>query len=68
MGIANSSTQDSTHTSNDFPGKYDIEQIQFTGLIAQQVDSAAQSIGYDFSGVDKSSNMMCLRYTEFVIH
>ena len=40
--------------------------IQFSGFIAQQVDSAAQQIGYDFSGVDKNGTLMGLRYSEFV--
>lgn len=51
----------------DYPGKYDIENTQFTGFLAQQVDEAAHSIGYDFSGVDRSGNVMGLRYAEFVV-
>jgi hypothetical protein len=44
-------------------------QIQ-TGFLAQQVDSAARSIGYDFSGVDapkNESDLYGLRYAEFVV-
>lgn len=48
-------------------GKNDIEKIAFTGFIAQDVDAAAQKIGYDFSGVDKSGMVMGLRYAEFVV-
>ncbi|HYV93521.1 MAG TPA: tail fiber domain-containing protein [Chitinophagales bacterium] len=48
-------------------GKYDIERMQFSGFIAQEVDAAAKKIGYDFSGVDKSGNMWGLRYSEFVV-
>ncbi len=53
----------------DWDGKYDIENTKFTGLIAQQVDSAAQLIGYDFSGVDKPKNqndIYGLRYSTFL--
>ena len=51
---------------NDWPGKYNIEKIAFSGFIAQQVDAAAKNIGYDFSGVDKNGNIWGLRYSEFV--
>ena len=47
--------------------KYDIEKIQFSGFIAQEVESAASTINYDFSGVDKSGEIMGLRYAEFVV-
>jgi trimeric autotransporter adhesin len=47
-------------------GKNDIEKINFTGLLAQEVDAAAKKLGYDFSGVDKSGNMLGLRYADFV--
>ena len=47
--------------------KTDIEKIQFTGFLAQDVDKAAKSINYDFSGVDKSGTVMGLRYSEFVV-
>jgi len=47
--------------------KYDIEKIQFTGLLAQQVDAAAKSVNYDFSGVDKTGKIWGLRYAEFVV-
>jgi hypothetical protein len=45
----------------------DIEKIQFTGFLAQDVDKAAKSIGYDFSGIDKSGKIMGLRYSDFVV-
>ncbi len=44
--------------------------IRYTGFIAQEVDSAARAVGYDFSGVDKvtdSDRMLGLRYAEFVV-
>ncbi len=47
--------------------KYAIEKIQFTGFLAQEVEAAAQELGYDFSGVDKSGEIMGLRYAEFVV-
>jgi hypothetical protein len=55
-----------TDTSN-WTGKYDVEKIRFTGFIAQEVDSAANSIGYSFSGVDKQGEIIGLRYQEFVV-
>jgi hypothetical protein len=38
----------------------------YSGFIAQQVDQAAQSIGYNFSGIDKYGKIWGLRYAEFV--
>jgi hypothetical protein len=58
LGIADSTT---------WEGKYDIEKIRFTGLIAQEVKAAAKNIGYDFSGVDDDGNLLGLRYSEFVM-
>ncbi len=52
--------------ANDWAGKYDIEKTAYTGFLAQDVDSAAKNVGYDFSGVDKSSVIWGLRYSEFV--
>ncbi|HLF65039.1 MAG TPA: tail fiber domain-containing protein [Saprospiraceae bacterium] len=46
------------------------EQIQYSGFIAQEVESAAQAIGYNFSGVDAPKNendFYGLRYAEFVV-
>ncbi len=46
------------------------ENIRFTGLLAQEVEAAAKSIGYDFSGVDKPSNEQTpygIRYAELVV-
>jgi hypothetical protein len=48
-------------------GKYDIENMKWTGFIAQDVEKAAQECNYDFSGIDKSGNIMGLRYAEFVV-
>ena len=44
--------------------------IEYTGFIAQEVEEAANSIGYDFSGVDVPKNdkgFYGLRYAEFVV-
>jgi hypothetical protein len=41
-----------------------------TGFLAQEVEAAAKSIGFDFSGVDSPKNendMYGLRYAEFVV-
>ncbi|MCS6917245.1 MAG: tail fiber domain-containing protein, partial [Chitinophagales bacterium] len=46
------------------------EKILYTGFIAQEVEKAAQEVGYDFSGVDKPQNehsLYGLRYAEFVV-
>jgi hypothetical protein len=45
------------------------EKITYTGLVAQEVDSAANQLGYDFSGVDKpkgDNGYYGLRYADFV--
>jgi hypothetical protein len=48
-------------------GMYDIEKIQWTGFLAQDVEAAAKKINYDFSGIDKSGELMGLRYSSFVM-
>ncbi len=56
--------------SLDWEGKYDIENIVFSGFIAQDVENAAQEAGYSFSGVDKPENpneLYGLRYSDFVV-
>jgi len=45
-------------------------KIIYTGFLAQDVEQAAQEVGYDFSGVDKPQNEQALyglRYAEFVV-
>lgn len=59
-------TQQRAKTLSNKTG-HDIEKIQFTGFLAQDVDKAAKSIGYDFSGIDKSGKVMGLRYSDFVV-
>ena len=45
--------------------------VVYTGFVAQDVDKAAQSIGYRFSGVDRpkddQQSFYGLRYSEFVV-
>jgi hypothetical protein len=46
------------------------EQVLQTGFVAQEVETAAQELGYDFSGVDRPKNAndyYGLRYAEFVV-
>lgn len=54
----------------DFPGKYDVEKIKFSGFLAQQVEQAATETGYDFSGLRKPNNnndLYALSYETFVV-
>lgn len=54
----------------NWDGKYNIEKKTMTGFIAQEVEQAANQIGYNFSGVDKPKNdkgIYGLRYAEFVV-
>ncbi len=46
------------------------EKILYTGFVAQEVETAAKQLGFDFSGVDKPKNnndTYGLRYAEFVV-
>jgi hypothetical protein len=54
----------------NWEGKYDIEKIQQTGFIAQQVAQAAKEINYNFSGVQAPINgkgLYSLQYSSFVV-
>ena len=45
-------------------------RIRYTGFIAQEVEAASRSLGYDFSGVDRPAStegLYGLRYAEFVV-
>src|SRR6185503_5942773 len=56
--------------TKDFPGKYDIEKIKFSGFLAQEVESAAQASHYDFSGLTKpkqETELYTLSYESFVV-
>jgi trimeric autotransporter adhesin len=50
-----------------FPGKFDIEKIAFSGFIAQEVEDAAKKANYNFSGIDRNGVLLGLRYSEFVV-
>jgi hypothetical protein len=46
------------------------EKMVYSGFVAQEVEQAAGSLGYDFSGADKPKNendFYGLRYAEFVV-
>ncbi len=50
--------------------KSEIQDMVFSGFIAQQVKAAAESLGYDFSGVDATdadNSLYGIRYAEFVV-
>ena len=68
--LGNGDTATAARLAIDFPGKYDIENISYTGFLAQAVDSAAQAVGYNFSGVykpqDESKEIWGLNYSTFV--
>jgi len=58
------------NVTETWDSKYDIEQIRFSGFLAQQVEQAAKDAGYEFSGVDRPRNgngLWALRYSEFTV-
>ncbi len=57
-------------TSEQLKARNEKEQITYTGFIAQEVEAAAKSLNFNFSGVDAPKNdkdMYGLRYAEFVV-
>ena len=57
-------------SSNDVAAKQVKEKLLYTGFVAQDVEKAAKSLNYDFSGVDVPQNdktLYGLRYAEFVV-
>jgi hypothetical protein len=55
---------------NSWPSKYEKFEHRYTGFIAQEVEAAAKTVGFDFSGVDAPENekdVYGLRYAEFVV-
>ncbi|HEY2725591.1 MAG TPA: tail fiber domain-containing protein, partial [Parafilimonas sp.] len=57
-------------TTEELQSRKAKEQIVYTGFVAQDVEKAAQSLHYDFSGVDKPDNantLYGLRYSDFVV-
>ncbi|TAK54376.1 MAG: hypothetical protein EPO24_13210, partial [Bacteroidetes bacterium] len=58
------------HEESSWNGKYEVENILFSGFLAQEVEEAAKSAGYEFSGIDAPKNkkdFYSLRYAEFVV-
>ena len=56
--------------TKDFPGKYDVEKINQSGFLAQEVEVAANESGYNFSGVKIPKNtttLYSLSYEQFVV-
>jgi hypothetical protein len=54
----------------DQKARVDKSKIQYTGFIAQEVESAAREVGFEFSGVDRPDNpedFYGLRYADFVV-
>ncbi|MFZ4704440.1 MAG: tail fiber domain-containing protein [Bacteroidales bacterium] len=54
----------------DYPEKYDIEKIKFSGFLAQDVEQAARDANYDFSGITipkNSKELYTLSYEQFVV-
>lgn len=54
----------------DFPGKYDADRLKLNGFIAQEVEQAALSSGYDFDGVQKprsEQDLYSVSYSSFVV-
>jgi hypothetical protein len=55
---------------NDNDARKQKEQVVYSGFVAQEVETAAKELGYDFSGVDAAKNskdLYGLRYAEFVV-
>jgi trimeric autotransporter adhesin len=56
--------------TGDYPEKYDIEKIKFSGFLAQDVEQAAKEANYDFSGITipkNSKELYTLSYEQFVV-
>ncbi len=54
----------------DWRGRYDIEKKLMTGFVAQDVEQAANEMGYEFSGVQKPATedgLYAITYSEFVV-
>ena len=66
----NDMLKDKKENDADWPTKYDIENMQITGFIAQEVEQAAHECGYDFSGVQKAKDqngVYSISYAQFVV-
>jgi len=66
----NGNTRQRVLSTSEIQSRNEKTAITYTGFIAQEVEQAAQSIGYNFSGVDVPQNdnsFYGLRYAEFVV-
>jgi trimeric autotransporter adhesin len=57
-------------STEDYPEKYAIEKIKFSGFLAQEVEQAAKEAGYDFNGITrpkKETDLYSLSYESFVV-
>ena len=55
---------------DDYPEKYDIEKIKFSGFLAQEVEMAAKEANYTFSGItipETDHDLYTLSYEQFVV-
>ncbi|MCL1934363.1 MAG: tail fiber domain-containing protein, partial [Candidatus Azobacteroides sp.] len=71
-GKAQENENDSLQASDpvDMKARAAQQKRKQTGFVAQDVEKAAQSIGYDFSGVDadeSGAGLYGLRYSEFIV-
>jgi hypothetical protein len=58
------------HSADEKNSRTAKQQIVYTGFVAQDVEAAAKSINYNFSGIDEPKNshdLYGLRYAEFVV-
>ena len=54
----------------DYPEKYDVEKVKYSGFLAQEVEQAAKDAGYDFSGITipkNSKDLYSISYEAFVV-
>ena len=54
----------------DWEGSQFKQQVRYSGFVAQDVEAISDSMGYDFSGVDRpesQNDFYALRYAEFVV-
>jgi len=52
------------------PSKYDIENIKFSGFIAQEIEKAAIASNYNFNGLkkpEKDQKLYMVTYTQFIM-
>jgi hypothetical protein len=63
-------THNGASDNSNWSGKHNIDNITQSGFIAQEVEKAAQDVGYDFNGLHKPNgpgDLYGLAYTDFVM-